>query len=167
MKIIDNKGRIFGKVSIIDIIVVLAIVLFIVSLIVSWIDKKNKAAEVPVVKQEVSFVSQFKLSGLYNTEGSPFCEGDNIYSSDNDLIGKIVKVEKKAMPIRHKLYDGRYVDRESATNVDYFITVEGKGELKDKGIFAAEKVAIIPQNNVNIKTKFYSGYAVVLDVSKQ
>lgn len=164
MKFIDKNGRFFGKVSILDVVIVLVAVMLICSFVYSRFGKND--SNISVSNEEITFLSEIKVFGVADTELSPFYDTKNIYSSDGDLIGEIISVKKEPTKTKFKTGDGKYIDTVSEGFYDYFIEVKGKGTQSDKGIFASGTVAIIPNNVLNISTKLFTGSAIVLSVEK-
>ena len=163
MKIIDKNGKLFGKISIIDIIIVAAII-FVIASFAAGVSQNT--ADVAVKKQEVGYTTLIKSYSLYNTEKAPFEVGNNIYGNDGELIGKIVKLEKKPTVIKLKLADGTYVSRDSSEYFDFYLTVEGTGTQTEKGIFASGTLPLIPGNNFTASSKNFNGNSIVLSVEK-
>ncbi len=164
MKIIDKNGRIFGKISIIDIIILLSVLFLAFSVLYSRFSDANSI--VSVGKQETALMIQIKAYGVFDTEKAPFSVGDSIYGNGGEIIGKITNVVKKPNVAKFKLIDGTYIDCESAEYVDYFLTVVGSAVETEKGLFAAGTLPLIPNNNVVISSSKYNGNSIVLSVEK-
>lgn len=163
MKIIDNKGKLFGKVSIIDIIIVLSI-LFVATVFV--LNSRGKV-EVPVsVDSTVEYTTVLKAYNLNTTAIEPFTVGDNVYSSSGELIGKITDIDVKQGYTKEKLQNGTYIDFPNPEYLDYFLTIEGTGTLTDKGFKAQGSFSVVPNDTIKIASKVYYGNVVVLSVEK-
>ncbi len=163
MKVIDSKGRFFGKISFIDIIIV-ASVLFIA--IVFILNSKGKVNLPVSVDSTVEYTTQLKAYNLYTTSINPFEIGDNVYSASGELIGKITNIDSKQGYTKEKLQNGTYIDLPSLEYTDYYLTVEGTGTLTDKGYKAQGSFSIIPNDTIKISSKVYFGNVVVLSVEK-
>lgn len=163
MNIIDKKGKLFGKISVIDIIIVLSIVFVGVVFI---LNSRGKV-ELPVsVDSTVEYTTVLKAYNLNTTSIEPFTVGDNVYSSSGELIGKITNIEVKQGYTKEKLQDGTYIDFPNPEYIDYFLTVEGTGTLTDKGFKAKGSFSLIPNDTIKIASKVYYGNVVVLSVEK-
>lgn len=163
MKIIDKNGKIFGKISILDIIIVACIVFVGVIFVMNKADKVS----VPIgADSSIEYTVKFKAYNVYKGERSPFNVDDKLYSNNGEYIGKITEVTEKATISKIKLQNGEYTDFESPICVDYFITVEGKGTSTEKGTFAEGTFALYPNNSVLVNSKLFAGNAVVLSVEK-
>ena len=163
MKIIDNKGKLFGKISIIDIVIVLSI-LFVATVFV--MNSRGKV-EVPVsVDSTVEYTTVLKAYNLNTTAIEPFTVGDNVYSSSGELIGKITDIDVKQGYTKEKLQNGTYIDFPNPEYLDYFLTIEGTGTLTDKGFKAQGSFSVVPNDTIKIASKVYYGNVVVLSVEK-
>ncbi len=163
MRIIDNKGKIFGKISIIDIIIVLCVV-FVA--IVFMLNSGGKV-DLPVsVDSPIEYTTQIKAYNLNVTSVEPFQVGENVYSSSGELIGKIVNIDKQQGYTKEKLQDGSYKNILNPEYIDYFLTIEGSGTLTDKGYKAQGSFSIIPNDTIKIASKIFYGNVVVLSVEK-
>lgn len=163
MKIIDKNGKLFGKISVIDIIIVLCVV-FVASIFVL---NSNGKVELPVsVDSTVEYTTTLKAYNLNQTLTKPFEIGDNVYSNSGELIGEIIDIDAKQGYTKEKLQDGSYVDLPSPEYIDYFITVKGTGTLTDKGYKAKGSFSIVPNDTIKIASKLFYGNVVVLSVEK-
>ena len=163
MKIIDENGRLFKKISILDIVIVLTILFLGIIFILS---KGDKIAVPVTADSNVGYTVKFKAYTIDKGARSPFDVGDKLYGYNGELIGEITEVEEKAMITKEKLQDGTYFDCVSQQYVDYFITVKGTGTSNDKGTFAEGTFALYPNNSVSLTSRNFCGTAVVLSVEK-
>ena len=163
MKIIDKNGKLFGKISILDIIIV-AVVLFLGVVAAMNLTKKT---DLPVsVSSELQYTTVIKAYNLYKPSKSPFEVGDNLYSQSGEVIGKIVNVDAKPGYTKEKLQDGTYIDFENEDYTDYYLTVEGTGTYTDKGYKAQGSFLLCPNETINVASKLFYGNVVVLSVEK-
>lgn len=164
MRLIDKNGKLFGKVSILDIVIVACIAFIAVVFVLSKGDKIS----LPIsTKSNVEYNVTLKAYSVDKGMRSPFDIGDKLFGNNGEYIGKIVSVEEKATISKEKLQDGTYIDYESPRYVDYYITVEGKGTSTDKGTFAEGTFALYPNNSVVVSSKYFYGNAIVLSVEKK
>ena len=173
MKIIDKNGKLFSKISVIDIIIVLVVVFLIGSVVYA---RTVGQESVPVTKQEIDFTITLKAFSVRDTQQAPFAPGEKVFSDAGELLGEIVSVEKKPTVTKVKVTEGEledgssangtYVNRDSAEYVDYYLTVKGTGTETDKGLFASGSLAVIPNNAFILSSKYFNGSAIVLSVQK-
>ena len=163
MKLIDKDGKLFSKISIIDVIIVLVILFMGASFILG---KSNTPASTKVSKNESKYTLVLKAYGLYKHDREPFSVGDNIYGNNGESIGKVTSITSENTKSNIKLSDGKYVEYANPQYFDYFLTIEGKGNLTEKGMFASGTLPLIPCNNITISSKYFSGNSIVLSVEK-
>lgn len=163
MKAFSKDGKLFGKISILDIIIIVA-VLFIA---LAFAFKSTDSVDLSMVsKTDVNYIVEFKAHNVTKTEQSPFAVGEKIYSNNGELIGEVTAVEQKPMFSRVKLNDGSFINLEKDENVDYFVTVKGSGAYTDSGFAAAGTLLMQPNSTINASSKYYQGGLVVLSVKK-
>lgn len=161
--IIDKKGKLFGKISIIDIILVLAVIFVIVVLAM----RMGGKVDLPFVTQpDTEYTVKLKATSLNKTDMDPFHEGEKVYSEAGELIGTITDVEYSPNSVKKYLNSGESFDFEDPDYSDYVITVEGVGTVNDSGVMAEGTYLLIPGNNNKIASKYFNGYAIVLSVEK-
>ena len=163
MKIIDSNGKLFGKISVIDIIIVICV--FFVGVI--FVLNSKGEVELPVsVDLTVEYTTQLKAYNMNKTSVEPFAVGDNVYSNSGELIGKISDIKTAQGYTKEKLQDGSYVDFLSTEYTDYYLTVVGSGTLSDKGYKAQGSFSLVPNDTIKVASKLYYGNVVVLSVEK-
>ena len=130
MKIIDKNGRLFGKISVIDLLVIA-----VVAVIAAAVYVKNNA--VPTgsgTVKEQKIVFQIKAAGLEDYLTDAVRVGDKVYdanySSGSGPVGKITQVQVLNDPgllLYEDMPDGTLPVIEVEGTVDLLITVEGTG----------------------------------------
>lgn len=130
MKLIDQNGRLFGKISIIDLLVIAA-----VAVIAAAVYVKNNAAPISsgtVKEQRITF--QIKTVSMEDYVTGAIRVGDKIYdagySSGNGPVGEITQVQVLNDPgvaLEENMQDGTAPQIEVEGTVDLLITVEGSG----------------------------------------
>jgi hypothetical protein len=90
MKIIDSKGRLFGKVSIIDILVLLVIVAVIAGVYILFIKNDNT----PLIAKSDKILTVFYTEEVHSFVKDSIKIGDQVRDRvTNAYFGKVVKVE--------------------------------------------------------------------------
>ena len=156
MKIIDNQGRFFGKISIIDVFVVLVVIVMAFALYV-----KNNTLEASKTgessKTAITFVVEAENQPLYVVDAIQV--GDKVYDKDRSsggAIGTITAVEELESGWNERLNNGTYsrITNENTRNLR--ITIEGSGSVTD-GRYAINKIYEL---GVNAARNFYTSYTV-------
>lgn len=86
MKLIDDKGRLFGKINLFDIVVILLVIVGIVGMATRLIDTDRETAEMKPATYRIEIVSaQECFKTAYKV-------GDTLYEGDT-LLGTVTAVE--------------------------------------------------------------------------
>ncbi len=156
MKILDHKGRLFGKISIIDVLVVLIVVIMAFALHMKntslAASKTGEAANTPI-----TFVVEAEHVPLNVAEA--ICVGDKVYDKDRvsgGAIGKITNIEVLPAGRTERLTNGTYASVTSENASNLLVTIEGTGSVTN-GYYAINRIYEI---GLNAARNFYTSYAV-------
>lgn len=147
---IDNKGKLFGKINIIDLIVICIILL---SIALTFF--KFNYNPIQNNKESTTFQYTMVVKGVRDFTVNAFKEGDNIYetSSENHL-GKIIDIKKE--PAKKYIADING-DLHLATipeQNDLFLTIECDGVTSDKGLETVTGESIQINKTLTIFNKY-------------
>jgi hypothetical protein len=153
MKVIDQKGRIFGAINILDLFLIL---LLIGALIFAGIKftQEGEIVSGPKTQKEVTYV-------LYNSAEHPFVvdqikKGDVIRNKDNNAkIGEVVAVEKQPGKSAVSTADGRMVMATVPEKYSVYITVKTKATVSGETAVGEGDNALLAGNKVSIKGPKY------------
>lgn len=155
-KIIDRNGRLFGKVSFIDVLVVLVVAVMAIALYV-----KNNTLEASMTGETSStpIVFTVEAENVHLNVIEAIQVGDKVYDKDRSsggTIGVITAIEEMEAGKVERLTDGTYarLTNEHARNL--IITIEGSGSVNN-GRYAINKIYEI---GVNAARNFYTSHAV-------
>lgn len=130
MKIIDREGRLFGKISVIDLLVIAVVAVIAVAIYV-----KNTATPTGSdgVK-ETAITFQIRAVGVESYVADAILVGDKIYdsnySSGGGPVGEITQVQVLSDPgtaLYENMQDGTAPKVEVEGTVDLLVTVKGSG----------------------------------------
>lgn len=134
MKILDRNGRLFGKISIIDVLVIL-----VVAVLGAALFFKSNQTHTGTTVTEQPIVFQIRVRGAENYVADAIKVGDGVYdkdySSGGKAIGEITEIEVEREPgqkLADDLHDGTAALVEVEDSVDLLITVEGSGLVTGK-----------------------------------
>lgn len=162
--LIDKKGRLFGKINIID----LCIILLIVSAVAVTLIKFNAAGNGGNTEKNTEIVYTLKVASVRDYTVNQFVEGDNLYDDETGkYIGKIVSVEKKPDMVYVVKADGTYAISEKPERYDAYITVSANGSINEKGYFAEGIRQISNHSTVVISNKRFKTTSTVDSVAKK
>ena len=150
-KIIDEKGRIGGRVSIIDALVIAVIVILIVA-VYSRFNVVETPALAPVT-YEVTYT--IFVPTVRETNANLLRPGDAVFSTDTGVnIGRITHVEVSPAIHPEPILDGTMVLAEFHERVNVTIHLVTQASVSDGRIFA-DRVFELNENAHNrIHTKF-------------
>ena len=158
--IIDEKGKLFGKISIIDIAVVLILILAIVGGVVIY----NKTGSGKVSPTDNSLVTntdslddlciEFQLSDVRDITKNAVAKKDKIYSdSTGDYIGEVIRIDSK--PFRNSITgtDGTIIFADVPEKYELTIYVKTTGQHTDTGYYLFQNTHLAVGESFAIKTE--------------
>lgn len=156
-KVIDNEGRLFGKVSVIDLAVVLIVAVMAVALYV-----KNNSLDASSTSSEsnatIYFVAESGQVADYIADAIKV--GDKVYDKDRSsggAIGEIVDIETSPSALMAGTYRGEYVKAPNDEAKSMRVTVKCNGSIAG-GRFTINRVYYL---GVNANRNFYTPYAIL------
>jgi hypothetical protein len=163
MKMIDQKGRIFGVINILDLFLNL---LLIGALIFAGI-KFTQGDEVvsgPRTQKEVTYV-------LYNSAEHPFVvdqikKGDVLRNKDNNAkIGEVVSIKKQPGKVAVTTADGRMVMSDVPEKYSVYITVKTKASVSGETAVGEDGSALLTGSKVSVKGPKYLIETLISEVN--
>lgn len=134
MKIIDRNSRLFGKISVIDLLVVAVVVVLAAALYF-----KNNQAHTGTTVTEENITFQIRARGVYDYVADAIQVGDGLYDKDyasgGKAIGRITDIQVERDPgkkLALEVNDGTAGLIEADETVDLLITLEGRGLVDGK-----------------------------------
>lgn len=154
MKIIDNNGRLFGKISVIDVLVIL-----VVAVMAFALHTKNNSLSVTSTNTPGTTITLTVLAENLDLQvADAVALGDKMYDKDHSTggaIGKITAIERLDATKTEKLGDGTYAQLTNADGCNLLITLECSGSVND-GRYSINRVYEL---GVNANRSFYTPYA--------
>ena len=129
---IDKNGKLFGKINIIDLIVILLVVAMVAFFGISKISKKDTGE----VTEESKITMEFATDEVYDYVVEHVKEGDALYDADfNKKIGTVKSFEAGPSRAYTTTSDGKLVmnEKEGFSSLTIVCDVEG-GVLEDNGV---------------------------------
>lgn len=122
MKVIDEKGRIFGKINIFDLIILLSLLIAIGAVGYKVISDKMKASGIAPTTTYIVTVKSLAMSPSY-TEALK--KDDKIYFDNFGYVNaKIVGVSEEPAMITVQTSDGNLIETQSPNLVDVTVDIE-------------------------------------------
>lgn len=149
-KIIDEKGRLFGLISIIDVIVVVVVAILGVAIYARFFSE----SETPVARND-EFTYTLLVRNVREATVNSIHKGDKIYSTANNTeIGVVSDIEVKNAEITIGMADGTYKSTVVDDRYDVIITVDSSGFISEGHYYAARTVEISVNDSLTFFTKY-------------
>lgn len=160
--LMDSRGRLFGLINIIDLLVILAIVAAGYGFLHSRLAARG-LAELRGKEQtiEVTFV----VSNVRPATVNVIKPGDRVNDSrTNTYLGEVVSVDVRPAEIAVQGPDGRIYESTSQTRKDVWVTLRGPGRVSPNAILlGSTEVRIGAQ--VSLKTNIYAVQSTVMAIN--
>ena len=156
---IDEKGKLFGKVSIIDILVVVLIVVGIFG--IGFAYKQIKANDILTENKSLfgqqtdldTLVVTMRLEEVREVTVSAIKEGDEIFAADTGkYIGEISQVSTEPATRTGADIYGDVFEAELPERYDVILTVNVPGKLTDGGYMTASNIHLVYGSTMEVKT---------------
>lgn len=153
MKLIDKNGRLFGKISVVDLLVVAMVAILAVAL-------QSKGGQTHtgtgVSQQKITF--QIRAQGIRSYVGDAIRVGDLLFEQNADsggALGEITDIQTSPGTKLAELADGTCETVRAEDSVDLLLTVEGAGIISE-GRYLLNKVYDV---GVNSSRNYCTPYA--------
>ena len=151
MKILDENGRIGGKISIIDIIVIAVCILVVFSIYVKFNNDDTRAANMDA--KTITYT--VKIKGIRQGTVDAVRKGDILRENiDDNPLGKIEEIKVEPATQKMNLNNGTWVDAPVEDRYDVILTMKTKAEINDGHIY----INRVYELNVNATITFLSKY---------
>ncbi len=147
----NKNGKLFGKISIIDIIVVVCVIVLAFGLYAKFTSRSD--AVTSSEKSNIEFVYKVKSVRDYTVEG--FQKGGPLYDSETkEYMGEITDVNSEPAKMQVSLVDGTYKELEVPDKYDVYITVQVSGKYNSLGFYTNDNKYIGAGSTLNAWSKF-------------
>lgn len=163
LQVLDDKGRLFGKISIIDLLIIVVLISVAVWFGYSMFGK-NLRRDVAQRQEETEIV--VIVGGIRPTTAEAIAKGGKIFEFKTGVhIGEVVGVTTQASKIWLVEGDGKWVQVEAADRVDALVTIRGTARIGED-VITMNGVEIRVGGSLSLKTKFavFQGHVMVMDL---
>lgn len=151
MKIIDKNGKLFGKISVIDILVVAVVIVLIFAVYSRFFTKTTTA----VGTINDSFEFQLCVKGVREQTVDALRVGDSVYDSENNTyLGTITAIEVTDAYGEYATIDGDYVVAPVEGRKEAVLTIAADGLISAGRYYASRTYEI----STNLSFTFYTKY---------
>lgn len=168
MNIIDRNGRLFGRISIIDVLVILVVLVMAAAL---YFKGQQAHTGASVTEQTITF--QIRARGVNDYVAAAIQQGDGVYDSvypsGGRALGEIVDIQVERDPglkFKQDMGEGTPGLIQADGTVDLLITVRGQGLVNGKSYSLNRVYDLGVNSSRNYYTKradFVGSVAAILD----
>ena len=160
MKIIDSKGKLFGKINIIDFAVVALVIVLLLSAVIKF-DKAEKQMTSDKIIEYTLKISQIRQASIdaLNEEFEGIKENDT-----KKVLGDIVNIDVSPAIELVKLTDGSYKNVELVDVYDALLTIRVQGTETEDNFYTNTGKKLIVGDHITINNEHVSSYGVVKSV---
>ena len=135
--IIDKNGKLFGKISVVDIFVILVI---ISAAVIIGVKISGSSAGRTNLTDKTYTV---RVSGIKPGSAEYISIGDELYDDKNSFLGIVEDIKISEASVVHQLDNGQYVEAQNPERVDVDLKIKGKGFVSDGIFYLDGKVALL------------------------
>lgn len=159
---VDQKGRLFGKINLIDLLAVLVAVLIIIGVLYKFVLSDSKGiGNNTVIKYTVS------ITDIRNVTVDAINVGDDFYDSKTDTyMGKVVGKEVKPYRDFIKKTDGMVALAEKPERFELLITLQVPGVVNNYSYLASGNRDINNQSTIFIENRIAEVQGKVVEVGE-
>ena len=172
--IIDDKGKLFGKISIVDILIVLLIIVATIGGIFSYLNNKEKTETIPettpsAAKEQMKEIFiDLQLSNIDEYVKNSAVLNDKVYLSKTAAyFGKIVKINSR--PHRKEITgtNGMMIFSDVPQKYDITITVIAFVNQTETGYYTADNIHLACGDKLSVKTELLEIDTTIKKVSTE
>ena len=150
---IDNKGKLFGKISIVDLLIVLLVVVAIGAAVFKFGFSAHK--DVNEAGSKIEYV--VKVEGVRDFTVNSIKEGAELYDDESDaLIGTVKGIEVKESMDYALKNDGTTVYTSKPDRYDVYLTVESDARILNGAYFAGGTKEIGAFSGFKVYSQYFS-----------
>ncbi|QEK11450.1 DUF4330 domain-containing protein [Crassaminicella thermophila] len=162
MKLIDEKGRLFGKINLFDLLVVV-----VIFALIGGASYKFSVSNKNVAINESDLKVKLWVADIKDVTVNVINVGDIVKEYDSNLVfGEIIKKEVKPHYEEVKTSDGRVVNAPVEGKYDVYLTLKCRGIDSENAIAIASKEVRIG-GKIVIKHKLYAVQSRAVEIIEQ
>ena len=160
-KIIDSNGRLFGKISFIDVVVLLAVIAVVLTVLLKPEVIVSTTGATDTTPVSYTIVARDIRRNIAET----FLPGDTLFTEGGVAIGKITDVKNEQAKLITQLVDGTYIEAVVESKVDAYITVLADCSHSNGRYYANRTFELFVNQNGKYLTKYVAFPATVMEIN--
>ena len=155
---IDQKGKLFGKISIIDLLVIIVVIVAVLGSVLAFAKVKSGA----VLTENKSLISEsaldtlevrMRLKEVRSMTADSIHIGDEVYAKDtNKYLGKVSRIEIEPATRIITGFKGDVKEAEIPERMDVIMVLEVMGSRTDNGYFTGNNIHLVYDSSMEILT---------------
>ena len=160
-KFIDEKGRFFGVVSVIDIIVVAIVLVLAAAVYMRFFANQESVT----AADGTTFTYQIRVRTIRPEMAEMLQVGDQLYDKDTGYhIGTITAVDIEPATQNTPLADGTYVEGPVENRYDVTLDVETEGLISNGRYYAGRSYEVSVSDTLSFYSKYISNTGVIWSI---
>lgn len=160
---LNKDGKLFGKISIIDIIVVVIIIALAIGVYARYTSNRDAAASSEAASieyvYEVKSVRDFTIDALEKL--------GPVYDDDTkEYLGEVVDVTAEPSQMEISLVSGQYTMVEVPERYDVYVTIRVDGEVNALGYYTSTNTYLGAGSTFNMNFKYASTNGKIVSISQ-
>ena len=161
-KIIDEKGRLFGVISFIDIVVLAAVALLVIAFFV----RANVYSPIAPTAATVDVTYTVQIPMVRGTAANLLRPGDRLYNRENGaFMGEITDVLIMGALSPERVIDGTLVLGAVEDRFDVLLTVEVEASVFNNRLFASRLAELNTNSTYQFSTRYNHFNAMVMSIT--
>jgi hypothetical protein len=161
-KIIDENGRLFGKLSVIDLAVILIVAVLLVAAYVKFNVMETTSPSVKTYQIEYTLM----ISGIREQNAALLRPGDAVWTETGTPVGTITSVTTQPATQISQLADGRYVKGSVEDKVDTELVITANCTATNGRYYVERTFEVNVNREHNLVTKYSQFTAYISDISE-
>lgn len=150
-RIFDEKGRLFGRISVVDLLVVAVVLVLGFAVYSRFFTKETTATMV----ENDRFTYTLRIHNVRNVTAEALRVGDAIYAATNDTpLGVIRDIRVEDCYLETSTMDGSLVYAPSEDRYSIYLTVDAEGVISNDRYYASRTYELGVNGSVGFYTKY-------------
>lgn len=163
MKILDENGRIGGKISIVDVIVILLCLLMVLAVFVKFSDQDTRAKNIEA--KDITYT--VSIERIRQGTVDSFRKGDIFFeNASKEEFGKAVKVEVKPATSLMEMNDGSMIEAPIEDRYDVILTLKTKAELNKGHVYINHINELNVNSSISLLSKYVQFTGTITGINK-
>ncbi len=160
--IFDRNGKLFGKVSVVDLFAVLVVLVAVIGISARFF---TNASDNVRAKTQLSYVVEFENVRMYSINALNY-KGTATDTKSGAIIGEIVNVEYEPYKTHEVTASGEAILAEVPERYVARVTIKAEGNETAKGYFVGDNIELSVGGSVAMSTKYVNSNGKVKSIEK-